>query len=105
MSWARQLTSRADVLGSSPKRTVPDWWATPASGMRLSRIDQAGMADVPVGLGEHLNVPERQPGVGGTPVVVVDSERLLELRRVGRLRDGDDAGVDVGHVMASDNVR
>src|SRR5436190_2862768 len=33
-SWALQLTSSADVRGSVPKRTVPHWCATPASGMR-----------------------------------------------------------------------
>src|SRR5258706_7273998 len=33
-SWALQLRSRADFLGSVPKRIVPFWCATPASGMR-----------------------------------------------------------------------
>ena len=40
----------------------------------------------------------------GAPVVVVDAERLLELRRVRRLRDRDHARVDVGHVVAADDV-
>src|SRR5262249_22478585 len=33
-SCALQLTSSADVFGSRPKRTVPFWCATPASGIR-----------------------------------------------------------------------
>src|SRR6185503_5405714 len=33
-SCALQFTSRAELAGSSPKRTVPLWCATPASGMR-----------------------------------------------------------------------
>ena len=36
-SWARQSVSRADVLGSRPKRMVPFWCATPASGIRCPR--------------------------------------------------------------------
>ena len=168
--------------GRSPKRTVPHWCATPASGIRWSRTDQrgisvswqpsgpeqalelapaaacgarccgrswrggcgpwrstvtrlsgcgqvlggqpevdrvlghvvereprreprrAGAQDVAVGLAEHLDVPEREVGVVGAPVVVVDAERLLELRRVRRLRDRDHARVDVGHVVAADDV-
>ena len=34
-------TSSAEVAGSSPKRTVPHWCATPASGMRWSSTDAA----------------------------------------------------------------
>src|SRR5262249_14464469 len=34
-SCALQFVSRTDVFGSSPKRSVPFWCATPASGMRL----------------------------------------------------------------------
>src|SRR6266550_2983198 len=37
-SCALQLTSSADVSGWCPKRTVPHWWATPATGIRSSRI-------------------------------------------------------------------
>src|SRR5205085_2606029 len=43
-SWARQLMSRAELAGSLPKRTVPHWWALPASGIRWSTIDQLGTA-------------------------------------------------------------
>ena len=46
-------------------------------------------------------MPERELGVVGAPVVVVDAERLLELRLVRRLRDRDHARVDVGHVVAA----
>src|ERR1041385_1747075 len=31
-SWALQLRSSAEVLGSFPNRIVPFWWATAASG-------------------------------------------------------------------------
>src|SRR5436189_4722969 len=36
-SCALQLRSKALVFGSSPKRTVPFWCATPASGIRWPR--------------------------------------------------------------------
>src|SRR3954465_3107835 len=42
-SCARQLTSSAEVWGLVPNRTVPHWGAPPASGMRWSRTDQAGI--------------------------------------------------------------
>ena len=38
------------------------------------------------------------------PVIVVDPERLLKARGVGRLGDRDHARVDVGHVVAADHV-
>src|SRR5687767_943087 len=42
-SCALQLTSRAELAGSSPKRTVPLWWATPASGIRWSSTKRPGI--------------------------------------------------------------
>src|SRR5204863_8535052 len=41
-SCALQFTSSADVVGSLPNRTVPHWCATPASGIRPSRINWFG---------------------------------------------------------------
>ncbi len=34
-SCALQLTSRMEVAGSVPKRQVPAWWATPATGTSM----------------------------------------------------------------------
>ena len=34
-SWALQFRSSTEAFGSRPKRQVPFWCATPASGMRL----------------------------------------------------------------------
>ena len=169
--------------GSSPKRTVPHWCATPASGIRWSRTDRLGIGPrgsraapsrplsfaqqppvrlercgsvlarwiAPCAVDRDAVVRVRQvlassarsrsrawpcsrargrarttarPRAGccgrdlpsiwmcpsgssesvGAPVVVVDAERLLELRRVRRLRDRDHAGVDVRHVVAADLV-
>src|SRR5262249_57152763 len=40
-SWAFQSTSRTDVLGSFPKRAVPQLWAMPAIGICWSKIGRA----------------------------------------------------------------
>ena len=36
-SWARQSVFSTEVAGSAPKRQVPAWWATPATGMSVLR--------------------------------------------------------------------
>src|SRR6185437_306705 len=41
-SCARQLESSAELSGSSPKRQVPAWWATPATGIAVFRYAWRG---------------------------------------------------------------
>ena len=55
-------------------------------------------------LADHLDVAHRELEVLRPEVEVVDAQRLLELRRVGLLRDRQDGRAVVEHVVAADLV-
>src|SRR3954468_1669295 len=71
--------------------------------LRLQRL----LAAVHLGrrLADHLDVPERVVDLVGAEVEVVEAERLLEHRRVGLAREGQDGRAVVEHVVAPDHVR
>ena len=74
-SWALQFTSRTEVDGSVPNRTVPAWWAQP--GDRDLVLEIAGPRQQVVRV--HPEVIEHRLELAVEPLL-----RLLVVRRVGQ---------------------
>ena len=93
------------VLGREPEVDGVLGDLVEAEGRRELRLDRLLAAEHRRRrLADHLDVAHRVLEAGHPEVEVVHAERLLELRRVLLLRDRQDRGAVVEHVVAADLV-